>query len=539
MVWRNLHLYAGRTWTSRADYLLVGGLPGCLRVKIIFETVHQMNFSKSMSLRLIGIRVLRMLACLVLVAAITWIAFSVLNVNALIVGFAYVLAVLVVAASWGLTESFVTSVAATLCLNYYFLPPVLSFTIADPQNWVALFAFMVTAITASKLSASVRNRAGEAQARRIEVERLYQLSLSLMLIDTTSEPGPQVAASVKNQSGFNAVAFCDRLTGEIHFAGAEDQRLEQDMLRSVAIGEAAWFVSRKALTPAGIEAIVVPVALGGRMLGSLGAIGPSLSEPAVQAIANLVAIAIEHGHQQIALGRLEVARRNEQLRSVLLDALAHDFLTPLTSVKSAITTVRSEYIHEPEEDDFLAVVEEETDRLGEMINETTDMARIEPGKPNIRRSKLPVPDLIHSSLHRMKTLLDGRPLKVQIQEDISPVDADPDMIGLALRQLLGNAVKYSPPETTIAISASQVGDTVTIAVRDHGTGIPPDELDAIFERFYRGKRTQESVAGTGMGLSIARDIVRAHHGKLRVQNTPEGGAQFSFTLPAFHEVQLS
>ena len=498
-----------------------------------------MNLSKSISVQQVGIHMLRVLACLVLVAAITWIAFSVLNVNALIVGFAYVLTVLVVAARWGLTESFVTSVAAMLCLNYYFLPPILSLTIADPQNWVALFVFMVTAITASKLSASVRNRAAEAQARRIEVERLYQLSLSLMLIDTTSEPGPQVAASVKNQSGFNAVAFCDRLTGEIHVAGAEDQRLQQDMLRSVAIGEAAWFVSRKALTPAGIEAIVVPVALGGRVLGSLGAIGPSLSEPAVQAIANLVAIAIEHARQQIALGRLEVARRNEQLRSVLLDALAHDFLTPLTSVKSAITTVRSEYMHEPEEEDFLAVVEEETDRLSEMINETTDMARIEPGKPNIRRSKLPVPDLIHSSLHRMKTLLDGRSLKVQIQEDISPVDADPDMIGLALRQLLGNAVKYSPPETTIAISASQVGDTVTIAVRDHGPGIPPDELDAIFERFYRGKQTQESVAGTGMGLSIARDIVRAHDGKLRVQNTPEGGAQFSFTLPAFHEVQLS
>jgi signal transduction histidine kinase len=113
------------------------------------------------------------------------------------------------------------------------------------------------------------------------------------------------------------------------------------------------------------------------------------------------------------------------------------------------------------------------------------------------------------------------------------------MIGLALRQLLGNAVKYSPPETTIAISASQIEDTITICVRDHGSGIPPDELEAVFERFYRGKQAQESVAGTGMGLSIARDIVRAHHGKLRVQNTPEGGAQFSLTLPAFHEVRLS
>jgi two-component system sensor histidine kinase KdpD len=498
-----------------------------------------MNLSKPISVQQVGIHLLRALACLVLVAAITWVAFSVLNVNALIVGFAYVLAVLVVAARWGLTESFVTSVAAMLCLNYYFLPPILSLTIADPQNWVALFVFMVTAITASQLSASVRNRAAEAQARRIEVERLYQLSLSLMLIDNTNELGPQVAASVKTQSGFFAVAFCDRQTGEIHFAGTQDESIEQDMLRSVAIGEAAWFVSRKESTPAGIEAIVVPVALGGRVLGSLGAIGPALSEPAVQAIANLVAIAIEHARQQSALGRLEVARRNERLRSVLLDALAHDFLTPLTSVKSAITTVRSEYRHEPEEEDFLAVVEEEADRLSEMINETTDMARIEPGKPQIRRRQVFVPDIIDSSLNRMKNLLDGRPLKVQIQEDISLVDADPDMIGLALRQLLGNAVKYSPPETTILISANQVGDTVTIVVRDHGPGIPPDELEAVFERFYRGKQTQESVAGTGMGLSIARDIVRAHHGKLRLQNTPEGGAQFSFTLPAFHEVQLS
>jgi two-component system sensor histidine kinase KdpD len=498
-----------------------------------------MNLLKSIFVQRVGIHMLRVLACLVLVSAITWIAFSVLNVNALIAGFAYVLAVLVVAARWGLTESFVTSVAAMLCLNYYFLPPILSLTIADPQNWVALFVFMVTAITASQLSASVRKRAAEAQARRIEVERLYQLSLSLMLIDNTSEIGPQVAASVRSQSGFFAVAFCAKLTGEIHFGGVEDHRIEQDMLRSVAIGEAAWFVSRKTSTPAGVEVIVVPVALGGRMLGSLGAIGPSLSEPAVRAIANLVAIAIEHAAQQIALGRMEVARRNERLRSVLLDALAHDFLTPLTSIKSSITTVRSEYSHDPEEDEFLAVVEEETDRLGEMINESTDMARIEPGKPNIRRSRLPVPDLISTSLHRMKTLLDGRPLKVQIQEDISPVDADPDMIGLALRQLLGNAVKYSPPETTIAISASQIEDTITICVRDHGSGIPPDELEAVFERFYRGKQTQESVAGTGMGLSIARDIVRAHHGKLRVQNTPEGGAQFSLTLPAFHEVRLS
>jgi K+-sensing histidine kinase KdpD len=163
---------------------------------------QRMNFSKSTSVGQVDIHMLRALACLVLVGTITWIAFYVLNVNAPIAGFAYVLAVLIVAARWGLTESFVTSVAAMLCLNYYFLPPILSLTIADPQNSVALFVFMATAITASQLSAGVRNRAAEAQARRIEVERLYRLSLSLMLINNTNELGPQVAASVKTQSGF-------------------------------------------------------------------------------------------------------------------------------------------------------------------------------------------------------------------------------------------------------------------------------------------------------------------------------------------------
>ena len=481
----------------------------------------------------------RVLACLALVAATTWADFSLLHVNSLIAGFSYVLVVLVVAAKWGFAESFVTSVAAMLCLNYFFLPPVLSLTIADPQNWVALFVFLVTAITASKLSSSARQRANEAQARRIEVERLYQLSRSLMLVDTTRDLGAQIAEQVKGHFGFSGVAYCDGLTGEVSMTGPPDKRFEEQVLRDIAVGAASWFVWRKESTPEGIEVIVAPVSLGGRIVGSLGAIGPALSEPALQAIANLVGIAVERARQHVTANRMEAARQNERLRSILLDALAHDFITPLTSMKGAITTVRSEYGHEPEEDDLLAVVEEEADKLSGMIDETVDMARIEPGRPRIRRCQLSITDLIQSSVDRMKSLLDGRPLEIQIQEGISPVSADPDMMGLALRQLLGNAVKYSPPGSTIAISANQTDGTVTIRVRDQGPGIPQIELESIFERFYRGSGTRDSVAGTGMGLSVARDIINAHQGKLWAENRPEGGAQFSFSLPIFSEDRKS
>jgi len=493
-----------------------------------------MRSIKTISIRRLAAGAARVFTCLALVAAVTWAAFSLLHVNSLIAGFSYVLVVLVVAARWGLAESFVTSVAAMLCLNYFFLPPILSLTIADPQNLVALFAFLAIAITASKLSSSARQRANEAQARRIEVERLYQLSRSLMLVDTTRDLGPQIAGHVKEQFGFSGVAYCDGLTGELSMTGSPDVRFEEQVLRDVAVGEASWFVWRKESTK-GTEIIVAPVSLGGRTVGSLAATGPALSEPALQAIANLVGIAVERARQQAAASRLEAARQSERLRSALLDALAHDFTTPLTSIKGAITTVRSEYGHKPEEDDLLAVVEEEADKLGGMVDETVDLARIEPGKPRLRRCQLPIANLVQSSVDRMKSLLDGRPLEIQIQEGISSVNADRDMIGLALRQLLGNAVKYSPPGSTIAISANQTDGTITVRIRDQGSGIPQDELESIFERFYRGSRARDSVPGTGLGLSVARDIINAHQGRLWAENLPEGGAQFSFSLPVFGE----
>src|ERR1039457_5863703 len=147
--------------------------------------------------------------------------------------------------------------------------------------------------------------------------------------------------------------------------------------------------------------------------------------------ANMAGTAVERARHQDAASRLEAARQNERLRSILLDALAHDFTTPLTSIKGAITAVRSAYQHEAEEDDLLEVVEEESDKLTGMIDETVAMARIEPGRASIQHRQLGIMNLVRSSVDRLKSLLDGRPLDIQIHDGISPVTADPDMIGLA------------------------------------------------------------------------------------------------------------
>jgi two-component system sensor histidine kinase KdpD len=475
-------------------------------------------------------RGVRSAAGLGLVAATTWIAFAELHVNALIAGFAYVLIVLIIAARWGLIEALLTSVAAMLCLNYFFLPPVGSLTIADPQNWVALFAFMVTSVTASQLSASARSRAAEAQARRAEVEQLYQISLSLLRMDATRSPGLQIAKKLKDQLGFQSVVFCDSLSGEVFTAGEEKTEAHLDALRAAAKGDVGWRTTR---TPASdsAEFVIFPVAFGQALFGSICVVGVTLSDTALQALANLAASALERNRQQIALGRIEVARENEKLRAVLLDALAHEFLTPLTSIKSAISTVRTEYTHEEEENEFLTVIEEESDKLGEMINETTDMARIEPGHPRIRRRRTHVAGLIESAVQQLKNLLRGRTLLIEVPEGIPEVEADPEMVELAIRQLIGNAIKYSPPETVIELRATYAEGSIEVQVRDHGTGVPNDEIESIFGRFYRGNKVKDAIAGTGMGLSIARDIVKAHGGTMWAANAADGGACFFFTLP--------
>jgi two-component system sensor histidine kinase KdpD len=475
----------------------------------------------------------KVLAGIVLVSGVTYLCFSFFQVNSLVAGFAYLLVVLVVAAKWGLLESTVTSIAAMLCLNYFFLPPLLTLTIADPQNWVALFVFLATAITASQLSTRARQRAIEAQIRQAEVERLYSLSRSLMMLDGQQEVGSRIAELVKQNFEFRVVAFCNGLDGQIDYVGIANglyRSSNENRLRDIATYEDCQFVWQEK-SEAGEFCVMAAVTVGGKLQGSLGAAGPPISEPAWQAVANLAGITLERLRSQAVASRIEAARQSELLKSLLLDALAHDFTTPLTSIKGAITTVRSGYSHNAEEDDLLAVVEEEADKLSGMVDETIDMARIESGHVQLRRRLLNIDGLINACIDRMSSLLDGRPIDVDMRPSLSPISADPELLGLALRQIIDNAVKYSPAGSRIEISGTEADAMVTISVRDAGPGIPLDEVTAIFERYYRGSRTQEAVSGTGMGLSIARDIVSAHGGRIWAKNRQTTGAEFAFMLP--------
>ncbi len=472
-----------------------------------------------------GQRALRLMGALGLVAIVTAVDHRLLRVNSSTAAFSYLLVVLGLATRAGLEESIAASLASMLCYNFFFLPPVGTLTISDPQNWVALCVFLITAITASHLSASARRRTDEASARRQEMERLYEFSRALMLGDSERRLPHQIVQHVAEVFGAREVAFYEQASDAISRGGAEAPVLPESLLREVAGSGRQWRETSQ-------KACIVPVRLGGRILGSLGWAGMEMSDAAVSAIAQLAAIAVERAREQQVANRIEATRQNEQLKATLLDALAHEFKTPLTSIKAAITTVLSERVHDGLEEDLLTVVDEEADHLNGLVTEAIKVARIGAGHVHLQREPYSATALISSVLSQLRTARDGRNIQVSIGSDLPDLDVDADLSELALRQVIGNALKYAPPSSAIRVWADKEGDEfIAIHVANDGPGIPAAEQESIFEKFYRGQEARERIPGTGMGLTITREIIEAHGGRVWVESAPGAGVRFSFTLP--------
>lgn len=470
--------------------------------------------------------VLRVALALGLVALTTWVCFHLIAVNATTAGFAYLVVILPIATAWGLVESTVASIAAMLCFNYFFLPPVGTFTIADPQNWVALFAFLATSITASQLSARARRRTAEAVDRQREMERLYALSRAILLTDSSEAVAKQIARQIAHAFESPAVVLYDRGTDEIHRAGPEDLPDVEDKLRDTAL-EGTQFQD-----PAR-RIIVAPIRLGGEPIGSIAMRAVSLSDAALQALSNLVAIGLEKARSQEAANRAEAARQSQELKSTLLDAIAHEFKTPLTSVKAAATSLLSRPLAPPEEQrELLTIVDEEADRLARLVTEAIQTARVEAGKLQLNRELHSAGSLVAAALRQSKPLTEGRTVEVEIAPELPLLFVDADLIQLALRQLIDNALKYSAPSAPVTVAALPSRLGVSIQVADQGPGIPLEERSQVFEKFYRSAPNRQQAPGTGMGLAIAREVARAHGGDVSVESSDGRGAVFSVSLPA-------
>jgi two-component system sensor histidine kinase KdpD len=243
---------------------------------------------------------------------------------------------------------------------------------------------------------------------------------------------------------------------------------------------------------------------------------------------------MERARAEAAASRMEAAQQNEAMKSMLLDALAHEFKTPLTSIKAAASSILDEGL--PAQKELVAVIAEETDRLDSLVSETIRMARIEAGDLRLDRRPQAVGEMITAALQKLRILLEDRDVRVEIDPNLPEVTADAELIGLTVRQLLTNALKYANPESPIAVTAAAADGVVRISVKDFGPGIASRNLQRLFEKYYRVEDNTSRIPGTGMGLTIARDIVKAHGGEIGVQSIVGEGSEFFFTLPAVEKM---
>ena len=483
--------------------------------------------------RFLGGRILGAAVSLVAVAVITLFYSRVLHVNQTTVALSFLLAILAVSAVWGMVVSAFMSVVATVAFNYFFLPPMGTLTIADPQNWVALFAFLVTSITGSQFSTRIRKEALEANQRRREVERLYRFSRQLLGEGNVIQLMNAIPDYIVECFEAGAAELFLPQKDKFYRSGFGASHLDEEKMKTAFL--------RDEMTLDGEHAeYFTPVRMGVRPIASLGISGAPLSKQSVEAIGSMVAIAIERARAVEQLGQTEAERQGERLKSALLDSITHDFRTPLTSMKAAVTgLLTSNNSNASQSRELLTIINEECDRLNHLVEEAGEMAKIEAGEVALDLAPTPIEEIIDAALAHCKSALGGRHVSVRVADGLPPVRADLERAKEALVQLIDNANIYSPKDKPITITAELTGDAVTTSVADRGPGIDDFEQTMIFDKFYRGKDQRYLVRGTGMGLPIAKAIIAAQQGSISVTSQLGHGSVFSFTLPVDYSQPVS
>jgi two-component system sensor histidine kinase KdpD len=486
--------------------------------------------------------VLRLLLSVAAVATITsayrWLHVS----NAAIVSITYLIVVLVVAATSRFWVAVATSLAAMLCLNFFFLPPLGTFVVTDAQNWVVLFAFLAVSLVASNLSAVARARTDEAVLRRDELVRLFDLSRDVLLMTDSEEAKTMLARAVARRFDLEFVALAlPGPDGWQLFPGGE-RSVPLDVLQLSTAFAAAQRApefnayertySGQSSFNAGAETVrLVPLRVGTKPVGMMAAAGRPIEAGTLDALGGVVAIAIERAQMLDERKRAELTRQSEELKTALLASLGHDLRTPLTAIRVAAGNLKASWLGEAERSEQADLVIAEVARLSRLFQNVLEMARIDAGAVKTEARWSHPSEIVSAAREQVEHSLTQHRIEITTEPD-QPVRLDPRLTASALAHLLENAGQYAPPGSVVHVHTSIVNGELNISVRDHGPGLTTADLPHVFDRFFRGTAAKSRASGTGMGLWIARGLLAAEGGQLRAQNCAEGGAEFTIVVPA-------
>jgi len=460
-----------------------------------------------------------------LAAVLTTIALSLAQARPATAGMIFLVVVVVTATQAGLFISLYSAVLCALAFDYFFLPPFHTFILAGPQEWVSMFTFAISSLVAGRVAERARKQKDEAEQRREDVERLFQISQEMILHQDAASLIRDVPHLLKRIFSLQDVALYVQDRDEFESTAEDFSPIFRANLRSLVKGnEDASGVEE------GFEAHVLSI--GVRPVGALAWRPASLAPEVATAVCAQIGIALSRAMAIEASARLEASRESDRLRTALIDSLTHELRTPLTAIRAAATTLtQDEGLNDPLRKELATVVDEESARLDALIGEAVEMAEIDANVVRVQASPRHTRTLLELVVAESRASL-GRHLAVlMVQEPDRPAWFDARLLGRVFRHLIENAARYSPPESRIVLRARRVEGRLEFEVEDSGPGIDKADLPHIFDKFYRGKRGKVIGKGTGMGLAIARAIVRAHGGDLSVETGPEHGSTFRFWVP--------
>jgi two-component system sensor histidine kinase KdpD len=497
------------------------------------DTVHRTSTLRDIRAALVG---------LASVAAVTLVYARWLHVtNATTVAMTFLLVVLVTAAMSRLRVAVLTSFAAMLCFNFFFLPPVGTWTIADPQNWVALFVFLAVSLIGSRLSHVARARTDEAISRRDELARLFDLSRDVLVMTASPDAVSHLARSIARRFDLEyvAIAVPGSAGWSLSEAGSSDVQIDDRQLKDAYDAAARslefdayarTYAGHRSVNANGRVVRLVPLRVGTKPIGILAAAGRPVEPGTLDTLAGVVAISIERMQFLEERKTAELTRQSEELKTALLASLGHDLRTPLTAIRVAAGNLKASWLTAEDRTEQSDLILSEVERLTRLFHNVLEMARIDAGAIAKEPRWTHPSEIVAAARDQVEHTLKDHRVSVTTEPDV-PVQLDPRLTASALAQLLENAAQYAPRGTSIEVTTGLTDTGLLIRVRDHGPGIAPADLPHVFDRFYRGTASRMRASGSGMGLWIARGLVAAEQGQVWAENCPDGGAQFTISVP--------
>lgn len=539
-------------------------------------------FRRSMTMGYSMAGILWSLAGTAIATACFWLARTYLDAGQ--ASLLYLPIVIALAIRFGFSSSVVAALLSFLCWNFFFLPPYHTLIVANPRDWLSLIVFLITAVSTAHLASQARFQADAARTREQETLVLYQASEavsneidSARLLPALAERIVALCAAsrclVLRRSLDGSLSVAAEVPGDSLPVAARDMIVEvsrvaceHDQIVGFGAGAPLW---AKAITgttlPGGGLGVYVPLRVGSSLVGAIHA-GPridggaftELDQRMILALANHAAVVIARETLAVEAAQATALREADALKDSLLSMVSHELRTPLAAIKAASSGLRQKRSVWSEEDreDALRTIDQEADRLTVLVSNLLDLSRLEAGAWVPYKDWCDIEEIVGTSLDRLKEA-DAARVQVHIDDSLPLIRVDYVQVALVITNLLENAAKYSPDDRPINLkigrspgrgerndtawpgdgnapeSGSQPdGACMVVSVRDFGSGIPPEDLEAIFSRFYRSPRhANGSAHGTGLGLALCRAVVEAHGGAIRAGNSEPSGAEFTFWIP--------